>query len=44
MSLATFIANIGGMLGLCLGFSFVSIAEICFFTFSALLKMLQIKH
>ena len=41
MSVATLIANIGGMLGLCLGFSFVSLVEIVFFFFSALMNMMQ---
>ena len=30
MSLTTLIANVGGMLGLCFGLSFVSMAEILF--------------
>ena len=31
MSTFTFIANIGGMLGLCMGFSFVTLVEIFYF-------------
>ena len=31
MSVSTFIANIGGMLGLCIGFSFISLVEVFFF-------------
>ena len=31
MSDTTFIANIGGMLGLCIGFSFISLVEVLFF-------------
>ena len=35
MTLNTLIANLGGMLGLCMGFSLVSLIEIIFFLFSA---------
>ena len=31
MSLSTLIANLGGMMGLCMGMSFVSVVEICYF-------------
>ena len=37
MTTTTFIANIGGVLGLCMGFSFVSLIEIIYFTSSPLL-------
>ena len=43
MSPATFIANIGGMLGLCMGFSFVSLVEIFFFASKLLGVMIQKK-
>ena len=41
MSTTTFIANIGGMLGLCLGFSFVSLVEIFFFAFQPLIHIIR---
>ena len=34
MTVNTLIANLGGMLGLCMGFSLVSLIEIAFFAFS----------
>ena len=34
MTVNTLIANLGGMLGLCMGFSLVSLIEIAFFVFS----------
>ena len=43
MSATTFIANIGGMLGLCMGFSFVSLVEVFFFAFQTLVDMIQKK-
>ena len=36
MTLNTLIANLGGMMGLCMGFSLVSLIEIFFFAFSAI--------
>ena len=41
MSVTTFIANIGGTLGLCMGFSFVSLVEVFIFLFSSFLKMMK---
>ena len=41
MSTTTLIANIGGMLGLCMGFSFVSLVEIFFFASKPLIDMIQ---
>ena len=41
MSLTTFVANIGGTLGLCLGFSFVSLVEVFIFLFSFFLRMIK---
>ena len=41
MSTTTFIANIGGMLGLCLGFSFVSLVEIFFFAFQPIIHIIR---
>ena len=41
MSVTTFIANIGGTLGLCMGFSFVSLVEVFIFLFSSFLKMIK---
>ena len=41
MSMTTFIANIGGMLGLCLGFSFVSLVEIFFFASHPLIRIIR---
>ena len=43
MSPMTFIANIGGMLGLCMGFSFVSLVEIFFFASQVLVGQIQKK-
>ena len=43
MSPITFIANIGGMLGLCLGFSFVSLVEVLFFAAQPIVAMIQNK-
>ena len=43
MSPTTFIANIGGMLGLCMGFSFVSLIEIFFFASKLLGGIIQNK-
>ena len=39
MSTTTFIANIGGMLGLCMGFSFVTLVEIFYFISNVFLDM-----
>ena len=36
MTLNTLIANLGGMMGLCMGFSLVSLIEILFFAFSVI--------
>ena len=36
MTLDTLIANLGGMMGLCMGFSLVSLVEIVFFLFQAI--------
>ena len=41
MSATTFIANIGGMLGLCMGFSFVSLVEIFFFIVQFIVSKFQ---
>ena len=41
MSATTFIANIGGMLGLCMGFSFVSLVEIFFFVVQFIVSKFQ---
>ena len=41
MPVTTFIANIGGTLGLCMGFSFVSLVEVFLFLFSSFLKMVK---
>ena len=38
MTLITFIANLGGMMGLCMGLSFVSIVEIIFFSMMFILR------
>ena len=35
MTLDTLIANLGGMMGLCMGFSLVSLVEIVYFLFQA---------
>ena len=35
MTLDTLIANLGGMMGLCMGFSLVSLVEIVYFFFQA---------
>ena len=43
MSPITFIANIGGMLGLCMGFSFVSLVEIFFFASQILVGQIKKK-
>ena len=40
MSVTTLIANLGGMMGLCLGFSFVSGIEILSFIFYVMAKQL----
>ena len=39
MSTTTFIANIGGMLGLCMGFSFVTLVEIFYFLSNVFLNI-----
>ena len=44
MSATTFIANIGGMLGLCMGFSFVSLVEVFFFAFQPLVGIIRNKN
>ena len=41
MSLTTFIANIGGTLGLCMGFSFVSLVEVFIFLFSSFIRIIK---
>ena len=43
MSTMTFIANIGGMMGLCMGFSFVSLVEIFFFASQVMVGQIQKK-
>ena len=41
MSMTTFIANIGGTLGLCMGFSFVSLVEVFIFLFSSFIRIIK---
>ena len=42
MTTTTFIANIGGMLGLCMGFSFVSLVEILYFSSLPFLSLVNL--
>ena len=42
MTTTTLIANIGGMLGLCMGFSFVSLVEVVYFSSLSLLSLIDV--
>ena len=44
MSGTTFIANIGGMLGLCIGFSFISLVEVFFFASNFILAYFRLRN
>ena len=45
MSVMSLIANLGGMMGLCMGMSFVSLVEIFYFVAASLVSLLfQSKH
>ena len=39
MTLTSYVANTGGLLGLCIGFSFISFIEVCYWCFYLLMKI-----
>ncbi|XP_014372047.2 pickpocket protein 11 [Papilio machaon] len=41
MSLVNFVSNLGGVFGLCLGCSFISLFEICFYIYIAIKNHIQ---
>ena len=41
-SIMDFISSVGGLLGLCMGFSFVTVGEVCYFCFLGVMSKKQI--